>query len=393
MSIETHSVKFHSENKELFDFDLLLFTDLSGAISEKLNLIDIYFQTGFVDTDASATADISVNHALFNDLFKINIPFGEFDVNYSSIRYKSKASGWPGVPFSEAIVRHIYPENSTRSSIYQNTSDQRLKKDFLRGLLFQLTGSKKINNLFNNQKQMLMHIDNVSQQINEKIVDIFSLYETSGFLSEPDYSNTTTDGYTYELLNTNVSLYNTKYANYNPFRILLSSIIGENDSNPTDGYDINDVFIGNGVRRNLLIESLKQQVETFWNEIYDKEFIYETNSIFFSYEALKQTYPGVTLSEEELMINGNRISNQLNDIKIFILDRNFENTIGDVSYNTNIENISYVYDKEYIFHFLPGDSLQLMIEINPSFNAADYPYIGNINQITGRKYEVKIIMI
>ena len=94
MSVETHSVQFNSEDNKTFEFDLLLFNDLSGAITEKLDLIDIYFQTGFVDTDASATADISINHVFFNDLFKLNIPFGDVDVDYASIRYKINATGW-----------------------------------------------------------------------------------------------------------------------------------------------------------------------------------------------------------------------------------------------------------------------------------------------------------
>ncbi len=393
MSAETHSVKFNSDDKKLFEFDLLLFNDLSGAITEKLDLIDIYFQTGFLDTDASANADISINHLFFNDLFKISIPFGDFDVDYASIRYKSNALGWPNIPFSDAIVRHIYPENSTRSSIYKNTRDQRLKKDFLRGLIYQLTGSKKINNLFNNQREMLTHIDIISQELNQKIIDILTLYQNSGFLSEPDYSTTTNDGYTYELLNTSIPLYNTKYANYNPFRILLSSILGENDSNPDDNNDINDTLIGNEERRNILIQSLKQQVNDFWDEIYQKEFIHENQSLFFSFDVLKNTYPNIALTEEDLIINGNSISTQLNNVKMFSLDRNNESLIGDSSYNTDVENASYVYDKEYTFHFFPGDSLQMIIEINPSFNQEDYPNIGNINEITGRKYEIKIIMI
>ena len=393
MSVETHSVQFNSEDNKTFEFDLLLFNDLSGAITEKLDLIDIYFQTGFVDTDASATADISINHVFFNDLFKLNIPFGDVDVDYASIRYKINATGWPNIPFSDAIVRHIYSENSTRSSIYKNTRDQRLKKDFLRGLIYQLTGSKKINNLFNNQAQMLSHIDNITQPINEKIIDILSLYDNSGFLSIPDYSTVTNDGYTYELLNTNVPLYNTRYANYNPVRILLSSILGENDSNPNDSYDINDTLIGNEERRKILIQSLNQQLNEFWDEIYEKEFVHENQSLFFSFHKLKETYPNVTLSEEELIMNGNSISTQLNSIKMYSLDRNNTSLIGDISYNIDIENVSYVYNKEYNFHFFPGDSLQLIIEINPSFNQEHYPNIGNVNQITGRKYEIKIIMI
>ena len=79
----------------------------------------------------------------FNDLFKINIPFGEFEVNYSTIRFKTKSTGWPSLNLSHAIVRSEYPETSTRSSIYKKNNDQSLRKDFLRGLIYQLTEAKE----------------------------------------------------------------------------------------------------------------------------------------------------------------------------------------------------------------------------------------------------------
>ena len=41
------------------------------------------------------------------------------------------------------------------------------------------------------------------------------------------------------------------------------SILGQYDADPNDGNDINDDLINNGLRRNMLIQDLKQQMSDF----------------------------------------------------------------------------------------------------------------------------------
>lgn len=393
--INTHSVRFNPESLKNVDFDVQLFSDLSGVVVSQLELTDIYFQTGFIDTDASATADISLSYIYMTELFKINIPFGEFNVNYSTIRFKTTSKGWPSINLSRAVVRSEYPENSTRSSIYKKNKDQTLRKDFLRGLIFQLTGNKRINNLFKNQVEMLNHVDNVCESIQLNILNILKLYEDSGFLDDDDYAKTSPDGISYNLLRDDLPISNTPYANLNPFRILLMSILGQYDADPNDGNDINENIINNGERRQILVQDLKQQMSNFWDEIVTKEFIHQNKSVFFDYDTLKQIYPNCILTKDDTTVNGNTISEYLNDLKIYILDRSNNSIIGGDDYTevTSLENVSVVYEKEYNFNFFPGDMLKFIIELKPTTDSSKYPAGFNLSAVTSRKYEIVINII
>ena len=149
--LSTHSVQFDSSN---VDFDVVALSDLSGTMSTSFTFKDIFYQRGFggVGVDCSAVAVIDVSAADYNNLFKLNIPLYDpsaGSVNTDLVRYLTKSSGWTDVSFSQADV--------SDQPIFTSHSDQSIKKDFLRSMLKDITGTTRLNNLFKNRPTMVSH--------------------------------------------------------------------------------------------------------------------------------------------------------------------------------------------------------------------------------------------
>ena len=110
------------------------FTYLSSSFTFK----DIFYQKGFVDSDSSAIATIDVSASDYNELFKLNVPLWDPSsaiIDTEQVRYFTNASGWTDVSFSHAIV--------DTSAIFTSHSDQSVKRDFLRSMLKDITGTTR----------------------------------------------------------------------------------------------------------------------------------------------------------------------------------------------------------------------------------------------------------
>ena len=85
------------------------------------------------------------------------------------------------------------------------------------------------------------------------------------------------------------------------------------------------------------------------DEIIYKEFIHQIK-VYFNYDTLKQVYPNCILSKDHVTENGNTVSEYLNDLKIYVLNRNDNSLIGGDNYDIELlEDASFVYEKEYNF--------------------------------------------
>ena len=177
--LSTHSVQFDSSN---VDFDVVALSDLSGTMSTSFTFKDIFYQRGFSPSDSSAVAVIDVSAADYSNLFKLNIPLYDpsaGSMNTDLVRYLTKSSGWTDVSFSQADV--------SDQPIFTSHSDQSIKKDFLRSMLKDITGTTRLNNLFKNQPTMVSHIESLDGSFNEEVTTLLSAIEGAGWLTDEDY--------------------------------------------------------------------------------------------------------------------------------------------------------------------------------------------------------------
>ena len=120
-----------------------------------------------------------------------------------------------------------------------------------------------------------------------------------------------------------------------------------------------------------------------------------TRSVFFSHEALVNTYPNTDLTKEETKFDATNISLEMKDLLVYqiIRDNNGILRIGESAFNpeTNLQNISVVYNKEYHFHFHPGDILHIVLQYNPPIvDQAGFQGLFGGQQMNSRKYEIII---
>tara|TARA_Y100000992_G_C21270815_1_gene496738 strand:- start:777 stop:2567 length:1791 start_codon:yes stop_codon:yes gene_type:complete len=243
-----HSVQFNNDN---FDFDVIALSDLSAAMTTEFTFKDIFYQKGFsgIGIDSSAIAYIDVSASDYNELFKLNIPI--FDpssgaVNTSSVRYLTNPSGWTDVSFSMADV--------SSGSIFTSHINQTIKKDFLRSMLKDITGTTRLNNLFKNQNTMLNLIQSLDSNFNNEISTVLNAIGSAGWLTDADYGVLQDSSTNYSFIGMfqnyatgedladieagYTSLDNSTFSKFNPLRILSSSILGEDDSDETTPNEI-----------------------------------------------------------------------------------------------------------------------------------------------------------
>ncbi len=255
-NLNTHSVQFNNSN---VDFDLIAFSDISGTMNETFTFKDIFYQKGFsgIGVDCSAIAFIDVSASDYTNLFKLNIPIYDPSssvVDTDNVRYLTKADNWKDVSFSDAIV--------DVSAIFGSHNDQSIKKDMVRSMLLDITGTTRMNNLFKNQNEMSRNIQNLDSSFNTNIKTLLSAIEGAGWLTDEDYG-VLMDGsqnYTFDTIfdtYANESTYmtdvssgyhslasQTQFSKFNPLRILSSTILGEEDADYEDEY-IN-IYVSSG---------------------------------------------------------------------------------------------------------------------------------------------------
>lgn len=394
--LDTHSVQFSSNN---VDFDVVALSDLSGTMTSSFTFKDIFYQKGFANSDSSATAVVDVVATDYNNLFKLNIPI--YDPasgvpNTDLVRYLTKGSGWKSVNFSNAVVSTAAEDTTnSRGPIFTSHNDQSIKKDFLRSMLFDITGSTRLNNLFKNQQTMISHIEGLDTSFNAEVNALLNQIEGAGWLTDADYGVLQSDEQTYsfngifrdyttdptDLTSEQTGVSNlsaSTFSKFNPLRILSSSILGEEDADDSDAFDISGTGLGNSTRREVLINSLKTQVESFWNEISQNEY----SAVDVNSTQYRVWLTSSAASQEASLVDGNTFSTYLDGYNLY--------AVAGTSTDNSGSLIAEVVDKEYNFLFQPGDKLHVLITYKPQ--ESQFDLLSGNPPVKDRTYEVVLNM-
>lgn len=397
-ALTTHSVQFTNDN---VDFDVVALADLSGEMTSSFTFKDIFYQHGFLDADSSATAIIDVSAANYNELFKLNVPLydpstGAPDTDL--VRYLTKPN-WIDVSFSNAVVSSAA---APRGPIFSSHSDQSIKKDFLRSMLRDITGTTRLNNLFKNQQTMVTHIEGLDASFNAEVGALLNKINGAGWLTDADYGVLQPDSQTYsfngifrdyttdpaDLTDASAGVADLSasvFSKFNPLRILSSSILGEEDADGADANDISGSGLGNSARRELLIASLQTEVEAHWNDISATEYV-GTDSTGAKFRVWTTNEgavaAGVNDATEE---DGSKFSTYLDGYNVY--------TKADEANNTNglPSLIDNVVDKEYSFNFRAGDRLHVLITYKPE--SENFDLLSTSSAVSERTYEVILNMV
>ncbi len=382
--LATHSVDFSGQNVH---FDVVALSDISGTMSQTFSFKDIFYQKGFQQSDSSAVAIIDVSAADYNDLFKINVPIYDPSTGYidvDNVRYLTKSNGWSDVSFSNAVV--------FENPIFSSHTDQTIKRDYLRSMLKDITGTTRLNNLFKNRQSMVNHISSLDASFNAEIKSILNLIGSAGWLTDSDYGSLvdSSQGYTFQGIFQDYSTdpsdlssaqtghadlsNNTQFSKFNPLRILSSSILGDED---VDFDDLSSGGLENSSRRDILIGDISNQVNIFWNDISNTEYEgIDANDDKYRVWLYESAAAAGAIEE-----NGVKFSKYLDGFKVYTIEDT--NPSGD-----NL--ITKVVDKEYNFNFISGDRLHLLIEYKPF--ESSFSSISSNPSVNSRIYEVILNM-
>lgn len=390
--LNSHSVQFISDSSNV-DFDVVAL-DLSGQMTSTFTFKDIFYQRGF-DSDSSVPiAVIDVSAADYQELFKLNVPLYDPSagtVDTENVRYLTQASGWTDVSFSSAEV--------SDNPIFTSHIDQSIKKDFLRSMLKDITGTTRLNNLFKNQATMVGHIESLDASFNEEVNALLTAIEGAGWLTDEDYGvlqdgsqNYSFDGIfrdystdPNDLTDASQGVYdlsvnNSRFSKFNPLRILSSSILGEEDADASDNLDISGTGLGNTARREYLINDLSDQLFTFWNDISGTKYIAtDANSQKWDVWVTNTTDAQNASAAEK---DGGDFSKYLDGYKLYAV----QNNSADGSDNL----ITNVVDKAYDLEFLPGDRLHVLVTYRPLNDS--FSLLNSGATINNRTYEVILNM-
>ena len=395
--LNTHSVQFTGTSGEHVDFDVVALADLSGEMTSSFTFKDIFYQRGFSDADSSATAIIDVSAANYNDLFKLNVPLydpANGAPNTDLVRYLTKPN-WIDVAFSSAVVSSAA---DPRGPIFSSHSDQSIKKDFLRSMLRDITGTTRLNNLFKNQQTMVTHIEGLDASFNAEVGALLSQIHGAGWLTDADYGVLQSDEQTYSFngifnpVTTDPSdetaaaigiadLSASTFSKFNPLRILSSSILGEEDADGSLNGDISGSGLNNSARREVLIASLKTQVEKHWNDI--SATAYEGIDSSGTKWKVWTTDTGPPAGVTAVAVDGSKFSTYLDGYNVYI-----PTTPGGTDGLDKL--IEKVVDNEYDFEFQAGDRLHVLITYKPQKGTFDL--LSSKPAVSERTYEVILNM-
>ena len=228
-----HAVDFSGINV-LFDFIDL---SVNQAVALDPSFEQIFFSGAFEDFSGEATMDVSASK--FNEVFLVNIQYQDLsDGTYSSLKYaldSTKFNDNDDISFSNAMVT---PETAVNVNLADDS--QTITNDFVRHILKEATGSLYLNALFVNKAELVAATSELDASFN--IALRTSLQSVGGTTSAP--------------------LDNTTIIN-NPVRVLINSILGEDDdtlSNPNDA------------RRISIINHFQTEVNTAYNDASNTAF-------------------------------------------------------------------------------------------------------------------------
>lgn len=206
-----------------------------------------YFQHFFEPDKFSnfdAIAILKVPKDKFDELFKINVRFQDFqDNSLNNLRYAVNPLGWFGglddsVDFSESIVT-----DETAVDPYVRDVDQTIKKDFIRHILKEITRSTRLNSLFRNKENLTHDVKLIDDMLNAKIRQI--ILTIGGKLHAP-LDNSVNES--------------------NPTKTLINNILGI-----TSEDDLNDNS-ENEKRKILFLDYLEKEINKIYDEFKTKDF-------------------------------------------------------------------------------------------------------------------------
>lgn len=394
----THSVQFDSSN---VDFDVVALSDLSHTMSDTFSFRDIFYQRGFDASDSDATATIDISASAFSGLFKLNFPIGDpsSNLNVDRVRYLvkdvwgSSSSDDLYVPFSSATV--------TENMILAASGDQSLKRDFLRSMILDITGTTRLNNLFKNQATMADNVAGLDASFNASVKNVFKTIADAGWLTDDNYGayNDSSRNFTFvevfgnatvgtgddsEDVSGQTALKQSAFSSFNPLRILSSTILGEGDASDGDSYDISGAGLGNDSRRTILMNSLKTQANAHWEAV-DGSSIAIQDSAGLWYTAYTTSQSGVAENE----VQGEDFSQYLVGIKLYTTSGT-----GAASKPTTDYDLIDVINHEYDLDFIAGDVMNIVLDYVPYEGAdGDYAAMVGTQTMNNRKYLVKLNMV
>lgn len=394
-AIDNHSVQFPTDTSNV-DFDVIAFSDISGSMTSNFEFKDIFYQKGFVDVgsvggaDARSQIDVSVSD--LSGLFQLNVPLfdpaiGSSAVDTDKVRYLT-TTNFPDISFSNAEVDASY-------AIFSSHSDQSIKKDFLRSMLKDITGTTRLNNLFKNQNTMISHIQNLDASFNAEINNVLTSINSAGWLTDDDYSatydstnqtysmNSIFDPYSFDAsMNADISgdwnaHYTSAFSRFNPLRILSSSIMGENDADGASNGDISGTGLNNEARRSLLLDDLVADVSAAWNGEFSTTTYMAVHTNGSNYKV------AVTAAAAEAgmtEMDGSNFSSLLSNYTVYAT------TTGASAPTSSDGLIHNVVDKGYNLKFIDGDKLHLLLTYKPL--ATTYSLLSSNPPVNSRSYEV-----
>ena len=283
--INQRSVVFNGNN---LYFDLI-HLDIANIIQKEPKFLDLFDASGINAFDA--IADILIEVTNFDNLFMIGIAQQDIQDNSSnSIFYALDGSAWNNghiVNFSNAIVRNEYAINKNL-----NDEKQKVKFDFIRYLLKEITNSLKLNTLFRNKEQLYSAVGSLDSILNSSINT--KLNSLGGTIDNP-------------MSNADIS--------NNPVRILFNSILSDRTDNL------------NNSRRELLLERLDTQLNYSHNEAKSKKFYVQgTSNNQYGYY-----YPLYTHTSHSDLVNGYHV-HTFSDVFLNIKFDRFRKLYGYIYY-------------------------------------------------------------
>jgi hypothetical protein len=319
------------------------FIDIDVSVIITLESGDFLFIPGFNNTDSISRINIPRN--LLNNLFLYTLTYTDLsNSNWNNMKYAMNI--WPDISFCNSKV-------ILSKAINPNARNQELQYDYTRYLITEITGSIYMNGLFRNKDELLSKVIRLDIEFNTSVRSILS---TCGTQIAP--------------------MNNSSYYN-NPGRILIESILAQDNVMETDNVE----------RRTLLIQNFKDSINTLYTANTNTAYYLEgiklatTNTAFY--------YPIY------LDTSANRTNPSYNPVKFvsaifFGITVNLSTytfyTLGTVlsavSAPGGYVNYSTIHNYFFPFQFNYSDSLSVRLTYKPKNNT----YLGK--EIHDRSYEV-----
>lgn len=180
-----------------------------------------FFKGDFDSFDALAT--LYVPKDKYDDLFKINIKYTNIDcINENNINYVVDHNSWHHSAFSHANV-----DEDSAVDVDVGYEYQKIKHDFIRYILKDITNSTKLNSLFVNKESMMSEVESIDYLLNYKIKNLLNTY---GGSYENPYTNEQTEN--------------------NPVKDYISETLSESCPSP---------------RRQAFINTIKTRIQNLYN--------------------------------------------------------------------------------------------------------------------------------